>query len=133
MNEKIVLALSIQQPWAWLIVNGYKNVENRSWRASKVGYFYVHAGKKFDAEGYRWVREEFPNIEMPSPSELEYGGIVGFVDLTDCVHIDDNPHFHEANRWAFGPWCFLLADAAPLPFKPCRGQLGFFRTEFAHV
>ena len=24
-------ALSIRQPWAWLIVNGYKDVENRTW------------------------------------------------------------------------------------------------------
>jgi hypothetical protein len=24
-------ALSVRQPWAWLIVNGYKDVENRSW------------------------------------------------------------------------------------------------------
>ena len=28
-------ALSIQQPWAWLIVNGFKRVENRRW---KTGY-----------------------------------------------------------------------------------------------
>jgi ASCH domain-containing protein len=24
-------ALSVRQPWAWLIVNGYKEVENRDW------------------------------------------------------------------------------------------------------
>lgn len=23
--------LSIRQPWAWLIVNGYKDIENRTW------------------------------------------------------------------------------------------------------
>ncbi len=25
-------ALSIKQPWAWLICAGYKDIENRSWR-----------------------------------------------------------------------------------------------------
>jgi hypothetical protein len=25
-------ALSIMQPWAWLIVNGHKAIENRNWR-----------------------------------------------------------------------------------------------------
>ena len=27
-----LLAIAIRQPWAWLIVNGYKEIENRSWR-----------------------------------------------------------------------------------------------------
>lgn len=35
-------ALSIQQPWAWLIVNGYKDVENRDWNTKFRGRFYVH-------------------------------------------------------------------------------------------
>ena len=25
-------AISIRQPWAWLVVNGHKDVENRTWR-----------------------------------------------------------------------------------------------------
>ncbi|AWI90326.1 hypothetical protein C0214_19955 [Methylobacterium sp. DM1] len=29
---KAVKALSIMQPWAWLIVNGHKDIENRDWR-----------------------------------------------------------------------------------------------------
>ena len=31
--------ISIRQPWAWLIVNGYKDVENRTW-APKPGEGY---------------------------------------------------------------------------------------------
>ena len=31
-NEEKWKALSIRQPWAWLIVNGIKDVENRSWK-----------------------------------------------------------------------------------------------------
>ena len=30
-QRKTIPALSIQQPWAWFIVNGYKDVENRTW------------------------------------------------------------------------------------------------------
>ncbi len=49
-------ALSIQQPWAWLILHGGKDIENRSWKLPKamVGQrIYIHAGKRFDkaAEG----------------------------------------------------------------------------------
>ncbi|WP_229215634.1 ASCH domain-containing protein [Duganella sp. CY15W] len=38
-------ALSIRQPWAWLIVNGYKDIENRSWSTNVRGKVLVHASK----------------------------------------------------------------------------------------
>src|SRR5438045_8559495 len=37
-------ALSIRQPWAWLIVNGHKPVENRSWSTKYTGKLLIHAG-----------------------------------------------------------------------------------------
>ncbi len=43
-------AISIRQPWAWLIVNGYKDVENRIWVANLRGPVLIHAGQsKSDA------------------------------------------------------------------------------------
>ena len=32
IKSKGCIALSIRQPWAWLIVNGYKDIENRDWK-----------------------------------------------------------------------------------------------------
>ena len=75
--------LSIKQPWAWLIVNGRKDVENRSWPTRVTGLFLVHAGKTFDRLGYDYVRRHFPDIEMPLPDEFEFGGIVGYPGNTD--------------------------------------------------
>ncbi|MEI3544750.1 MAG: ASCH domain-containing protein [Alphaproteobacteria bacterium] len=40
--------LSIRQPWAWLIVNGYKDIENRTWPTHFRGKVLIHAGKKWD-------------------------------------------------------------------------------------
>lgn len=117
-----MLALSILQPWAWLIVNGHKDVENRSWPTKVRGTVSVHAGKKFDMEGFRWIRRTFPEIEMPRPHEFERGGIVGRMRITGCVERSESP-------WFFGPWGFELADAEPVPFVPCKGKLGFFRVE----
>lgn len=117
-RERTGLALSIQQPWAWLIVNGYKDVENRTWSTRVRGLVGVHAGKKLDHEGLAWVREAFP--EIPLPDTFETGGIVGRVRIVDSVTNLDSP-------WFFGPFGFTLADASPLPLMPCRGQLGFFR------
>jgi hypothetical protein len=69
-------ALSIRQPWAWLIVHGHKDIENRTWTTTFRGRFLVHAGRTFDPEGYRWVRREL-SIEMPEPAAFDRGGIVG--------------------------------------------------------
>ena len=40
-------ALSIQQPWAWLIINRHKHVENRDWPTKQRGEILVHTGKKW--------------------------------------------------------------------------------------
>lgn len=43
-------ALSILQPWAWLITAGHKDIENRRWWTNYRGPFLIHAGKKWGAE-----------------------------------------------------------------------------------
>jgi hypothetical protein len=123
-RERTGLCLSVQQPWAWLIVNGLKPVENRDWPTKVRGRVGIHAGKKFDHEGYAWVQREFPQIEMPAPDAFPLGGIVGRARLTDCVEDMDSP-------WFFGRYGFVFADPGPLPLIPCRGMLGFFRPTFA--
>jgi hypothetical protein len=121
-TERTGLALSIQQPWAWLIVNGHKPVENRDWSTNVRGWIGIHAGKKVDDEGWLWVRQNFPRIALPE--HFETGGIVGRARLVDCVRQYDSP-------WFFGDYGFVLADAQPLALIPCRGQLGFFRPAIA--
>lgn len=110
-------ALSIQQPWAWLIVHGHKSVENRTWPTNYRGPLLIHAGKTFDHDGYEWVCDVFG---IAIPTGLDVGGIVGHATLTACVREHPSP-------WFFGPFGFVLTDAAPMPLEPCRGQLGIFR------
>lgn len=120
MANKYRYALSVRQPWAWLIVNGYKNVENRNWPTNCRGWFGVHASKTFDRDGYWWVLSEFPQIEMPASNSFALGGIVGRARITDCVEDLDSP-------WFSGRYGFVLAEPEPLPFLACHGRLGFFR------
>jgi hypothetical protein len=112
-------ALSIQQPWAWLIVHGYKDIENRKRKTNIRGEIKIHAGKTFDRDGYEYVKRAFPNIEMPKPEEFSKGGIVGRAKIVDCVNDSDSP-------WFFGPIGFVISEAKPEFFVPYRGQLGFF-------
>ena len=111
-------ALSIRQPWAWLIIKGHKDVENRTWPTSYRGKFLVHTGKKFDNVGYKWVLSEM-GIAMPSPPEFEIGGIVGLAEITKCVT-------QHNSRWFSGPYGFVLENAQPLQFVPLPGKVGFF-------
>ena len=112
-------AISIRQPWAWLIAHGYKHHENRTWNTKFRGEFLIHAGKGFDAAGYAWARDSFPDICMPGPTEFERGGIVGRGTLYEVATASSSP-------WFFGPFGFCIARAEPLPFAPCKGRLGFF-------
>lgn len=122
IHAKTGLALTVHQPWAWCLVAGLKPVENRSWPTNIRGWFGVHAGKKFDHDGYEWIRAEFPQIQLPAIAEFRRGGIIGRVRLIDCVETYDSP-------WFFGPYGFVVADAEQLPFTPCRGMQGFFRPQ----
>jgi len=112
-------ALSILQPWAWLIANGYKDIGNRSWQTQFRGRFLIHASKTFDAGGYAWAKRTFPHIPMPEPCEFDLGGIVGEARLIDCVADHPSP-------WFEGPYGFVLADAKPLEFLRCPERLHFF-------
>lgn len=113
------LALSVQQPWAWLIVNGYKPVENRNWSTNVRGRVDIHAGKNHDPKGEQWIRMTFADIPLPTRDQLEYGGIVGSADLVDCVT-------HHDSKFFFGRYGFVFQNPRPCALITCRGQLGFF-------
>ncbi len=86
--------LSIQQPWASLIVMGIKDVENRSWNAKYRGKMLIHASSRKVPKNYLY--NEYPdwtsNIlnllntgAIPNLQTLPTNAIVGYVDLTDVI------------------------------------------------
>ena len=114
--------LSIQQPWAWLIVNGWKNIENRTWPTKVRGPILIHASQKMtlgDYEACQIFMGAFTCLEIPAPGCLDRGGIVGQATILDCVD-------HHDSEWFTGDYGFVLADAKPSPFVPMKGKLGFF-------
>lgn len=114
-STPIIRALSIRQPWAWLITNGPKDIENRSWFTKFRGPVLIHAGQRFDQDCYYYLSIMFPDLVIPTnPIDFECGGIVGQATITDCVRLSDSP-------WFSGPHGFLLVDRKPLPFRPCKG------------
>lgn len=116
-------ALSIRQPWAWLILNAGKDIENRDWHTPVRGRVLVHAGKGMTRDEYEGAADTLavirPELELPPLEALERGGIVGEVEIIDCVH-------HSNSPWFFGNYGFVLRNAKPITFRPFRGMLGFF-------
>ena len=118
-------ALSIQQPWAYLIIHRYKTIENRTWSTTFRGRIFIHAPKSFDWEGYHYLLKN-TSIRLPGPSSFQKGGIVGYAYLTDCVT-------QSRNKFFSGPYGFVLQKAKPLPFMPCPGSLSFFKVIYVPI
>lgn len=123
--------LSIRQPWAWAIIHAGKDIENRTWKTTYRGRFWVHAGQifsKIENEDFRDTALRVPGLIMMDHEEfmaidfsrLDRGGIIGSVELVACVENSDSP-------WFSGPLGFVLRNPKPCDFIPMKGQLGFFK------
>ena len=74
-------AITIKQPFASLIAEGYKVYEFRSWKTKFRGEIYIHAGKGIDKKAMK--RFEYLNLDYPT------GKIIAKANITDCVEITD--------------------------------------------
>jgi hypothetical protein len=124
----MTLALSIRQPWASLILLAGKDIENRTWETRVRGAILIHAAKGMTKKEYIEARAfasfatcilDPVRLDVLELAHLPRGGIIGSVNLVDCVYQSDSP-------WFQGPYGFALRDPKPLPFVPVKGQLGFF-------
>lgn len=114
--------ISVRQPWAALIIHAGKNIENRS-RATHVrGRVLIHASL-FNDHNYTEAAMSFArgiSNQIPVGLFLQHGGIIGSVEIVDCVTESKSPWFDGSG---FG---WVLANPIRLPFIPCKGSLGFF-------
>ena len=111
-------ALTIRQPWAWLIVSGKKNIENRSWNTNYRGKFLVHAAAAFSTTPLEEIEDHF-HVKLPQCDEMLRGGIIGSCELVDCVT-------EHRSKWFEGPYGFVLKNAKLRRFERTGGKLGFW-------
>jgi hypothetical protein len=124
MIARQVKAISVRQPWAWLLIHGPKDVENRTW-APWGGYrgpLVIVASKgltRAEYEDVSWMVDKL--AELPPFGKLERGGVIGAVDLYDVSPPSKKPvspwHFEEQFAWR-------VRRPVPLPFRPFKGALG---------
>ncbi len=124
-------ALTICQPYAELIMNGQKRVENREWPTRYRGPLLIHAGKSrswLSGETDDELAEEFGR-------RIEFGAIVGKAQLVACLHIDDIDQGKHDKDFPWlrhsphtnGTWCWVLDEVERLPESvPWKGAQGLW-------
>lgn len=73
--------ITIKQPWATLIAEGYKEYEFRTWKTKYRGDILIHAGKSIDKKAMN--RFKHLNLEYP------FGQIIAKAIITDCIYVDE--------------------------------------------
>ena len=124
-------ALSIRQPWAWLIIHGGKDIENRTWRTSFRGRVLIHAAKGMThqelVDAYDFVHAFDPRLARRMENgQLDRGGVIGEVEIVDCIHDTSGRWFVGKSLWFVGPYGFALRNPTTLAYHKCAGKLGFF-------
>lgn len=85
-------AISIKQPWAYLICAGIKDVENRTWPTKYRGRLYIHASAKsvgkyfeegvFTADQLNYLIQ---SKKINLIEKVQLSAIIGHADIVDCV------------------------------------------------
>jgi hypothetical protein len=111
--------ITIKQPYAWLVVNGVKDVENRTWVTNYRGPILIHAAKVVDVDGHAWLKHH--GVIVPAIPKLVKGAIIGRAYLHRCTRYVTS-QWHEKGQYGF-----YMRDPeqfeTPIPY---RGQLGIF-------
>ncbi|WCM42437.1 ASCH domain-containing protein [Flavobacterium sp. CBA20B-1] len=84
-------AITIKQPWAYLIASGVKDIENRTWKTHFRGRVYIHVSAKkanfWLTEQASIVHDELVKISLDDYKKTTglFSAIIGEVDIVDCV------------------------------------------------
>ncbi len=118
--------LTIREPWASLIINGYKKYEFRSWKTNYRGVVLIHAGKGIDRD-MLYIADEYKINICP-------GEILGEVNIIDCIKVDNkfNQVLKKDNSLVYhGDYCDNYAWEIENVKKydmtiPVKGKLGLW-------
>lgn len=127
-------ALSIRQPWAYLICAGIKDVENQTWRTNYRGKILVHAPGEWDNRS-RCMNRLFTQrqwdtltIGVRYEMTIQYfvkfptSAIIGSVEIVDCI---DNSQSIWAEDHCYH-WVLKNPVLFDKPILNVKGKLSFW-------
>ena len=117
--------LTIREPWASLIVNGYKEYEFRSWKTNYRGKILIHAGLTLEKDNALRFKDYNLNYGI--------GEIIGEAILTECIPVTSefedklyrtNPIVYEKSNYIRN-YAWKLENVIKYDNKiRCKGKLG---------
>jgi hypothetical protein len=133
-------AISLKQPWAWLMVNGYKMPEFRNKCSSFRGECYIHASKTIDKKAFDWIAshlpkpyiQEFMPNGLPQLGMFNTGKIIGKLTIVDCYNIEFARYMYRNDIWLqvagddLGRYVFITKFPVSFPPHeqlPCKGTI----------
>jgi hypothetical protein len=136
--------LSVQQPYASLILTGIKHYETRSWSTSYRGLLAIHASRRWMKDGIPLCFQE-PMRSMlkkhfRSMADMPLSCILGTVELVDCIteeafshrQIDEKEREIKLGNFSPGRFAWQLTNPQWWPetqWIQCPGQLGIWNYE----
>lgn len=133
--------LTIKEPFATLIAQGIKDVENRTWKTTFRGRIYIHTAQKPACKklvevldwkqafeyGYKYKEKGFKEIQ--STSQLTHGAIIGEVDIVDCVLNATSIWAGKSNNGEVWNWILANAVIYDKPILHIKGKLSLWNYE----
>ena len=123
--------VSLKEPFATLINNGFKKIETRSWKTNYRGELFIHAS------GKRLAKEFLTNnyvINLIKDMDMNYGNIICKCNLVDCVYMDENfinyirqnPQEYFVGEYKEGRYAWILDDIEPIYPIAAKGKLNIW-------
>jgi len=123
-------AITIKEPFASLIIDGYKKYEFRTWKTNYRGKILIHAGKGKDSKNTK----RFESYKL----NYIYGTIIGEAEITDCIEVTsefiedltkENDEVYKNSGYGSN-YAFKIENVVRYE-KPIfiNGQLGFWNYE----
>ena len=125
--------ISIKQPFATLIAEGYKEYEFRTWKTKYRGEIYIHASLSENKEAMKKYKD----------LNLTYlkGCIIAKATLSDCLEINDEfkTMIKPKNKYPYiynhvlenddNKYAFHLTNVEKIEPIPIKGKLGIWNYE----
>lgn len=116
--------LSIIEPYASLIAEGYKHIETRSWKTNYRGPILIHASATAIPKEYRHL--------VPMVSQVRRGYMLCRADLVDCIEMTEDYLLSVPTReqalgfYSLGRFAWVLENVQPVEPVKVRGNLGLW-------
>ena len=137
-------ALTIREPFASLIKEGYKKYETRSFKTNYRGELYIHAGKAKVKEKQFENRPHLKELsnnrkkeELDKIFASSYVKIILKCNLKDCIYMDEefineikkDEDEYACGHYEIGRYAWLLEDIEVIDPIEINGQLGLWNFE----